>query len=170
MFKIIVLSLLTVADTYAATVSIFPSFKDAVSPNVVTTTSVFKGTIISGADTWDRWDIRTTSPTTLSVVLNTDTVDVGNMSATFNSVGSSIPLLATTDSLGMISLTGTFNAPIGTSYLDIRGTSTATYAYNGTVSIGTPNQPLGAVPVPGAVWLFGSALVGLMGLSRKKAK
>lgn len=37
-------------------------------------------------------------------------------------------------------------------------------SYGGNLNI----SPVGAVPVPGAVWLFGSALVGLMGLSRKK--
>jgi hypothetical protein len=30
-------------------------------------------------------------------------------------------------------------------------------------------QKIAAVPVPGAVWLFGSALLGFLGVSRRKA-
>lgn len=43
----------------------------------------------------------------------------------------------------------------------------------GTFSLGTDNRltfgSVAAVPVPGAVWLFGSALAGLLGFSRRKA-
>jgi len=39
-------------------------------------------------------------------------------------------------------------------------------SYGGTLTIGSP--PTSAVPVPAAVWLFGSALVGLMGVSGRK--
>lgn len=41
----------------------------------------------------------------------------------------------------------------------------------GTFSLGTDNRltlSVAAVPVPGAVWLFGSALVGFLGMSRRK--
>ncbi|MEQ1637578.1 MAG: FxDxF family PEP-CTERM protein [Methylococcales bacterium] len=39
-------------------------------------------------------------------------------------------------------------------------------SYGGNINI----NPVGAVPVPAAVWLFGSALVGLMGVSGRKKK
>jgi hypothetical protein len=41
----------------------------------------------------------------------------------------------------------------------------------GTFSLGTDNRltlDVAAVPVPGAVWLFGSVLVGFLGMSRRK--
>jgi len=37
---------------------------------------------------------------------------------------------------------------------------------NGSVLV---SQQLATVPVPGAVWLFGSALAGFIGLRRSKA-
>ncbi|MDD1620873.1 MAG: hypothetical protein LUQ11_05285 [Methylococcaceae bacterium] len=39
---------------------------------------------------------------------------------------------------------------------------------NGTLTGSPINVSVSAVPVPGAVWLFGSALVGLVGASRRK--
>jgi hypothetical protein len=31
-------------------------------------------------------------------------------------------------------------------------------------------QPVGAVPVPAAIWLFGTALIGLVGFGKRKSK
>jgi hypothetical protein len=59
-----------------------------------------------------------------------------------------------------------------------------TLSYTGTVPIGDPsgfggvgyvlylegNVTVGAVPVPAAVWLFGSGLLGLVGVARRKTK
>lgn len=39
-------------------------------------------------------------------------------------------------------------------------------SYGGNINI----SPVGAVPVPAAVWLFGSALAGLVGVGRRKQK
>ena len=41
------------------------------------------------------------------------------------------------------------------------------YAYEGTPGTGIAAGDIGAVPVPGAVWLIGSAMLGLLGIRRK---
>ncbi|MEI6336777.1 MAG: hypothetical protein WCS87_19645 [Methylococcaceae bacterium] len=56
----------------------------------------------------------------------------------------------------------TFGNPLGPVTLDQR------YLLNSaTLSVNYTPAPVAAVPVPGAVWLFGSALVGLIGFRRK---
>lgn len=44
------------------------------------------------------------------------------------------------------------------------GSTTDSHSYSGNLSIGN----VAAVPVPAAVWLFGSAIAGLIGISRRK--
>lgn len=44
-----------------------------------------------------------------------------------------------------------------------------TDAFDGADTIGVDNFAISSVPVPAAVWLFGSGLIGLIGLSRRKA-
>ena len=39
---------------------------------------------------------------------------------------------------------------------------------NWTLGVWTPSSPPNPVPVPAAVWLFGSGLLGLIGISRRK--
>jgi hypothetical protein len=41
-------------------------------------------------------------------------------------------------------------------------------AFTGTGTIGIDNFGVSAVPIPATVWLFGSGLIGLIGLGRKK--
>ena len=48
------------------------------------------------------------------------------------------------------------------------GKDNCCYNYSGT-EFAIDNFTVSAVPVPGAVWLLGSALVGLMGFSRRKS-
>ena len=43
-----------------------------------------------------------------------------------------------------------------------------TDAFDGADTIGVDNFAISSVPVPAAVWLFGSGLIGLIGLSRRK--
>jgi hypothetical protein len=38
------------------------------------------------------------------------------------------------------------------------------------VTIGTTVTPINPVPIPGAVWLLGSGLLGLVGIGRKRLK
>lgn len=44
-----------------------------------------------------------------------------------------------------------------------------TLASNGTLTFNAPSAPA-AVPVPAAAWLFGSGLLGLVGIGRRRAK
>ena len=59
------------------------------------------------------------------------------------------------DILMIRSVTGTFTSLI----TDVSGTMSITYDY-------TPNP----VPLPAAVWLFGTALLGLFGFSKRRKK
>ena len=55
---------------------------------------------------------------------------------------------------------------LGTAGASFRGFTTATFT---TFQLdGALGADVGAVPIPGAVWLFGSGLAGLIGLRRKK--
>ncbi|WP_157197897.1 MULTISPECIES: PEP-CTERM sorting domain-containing protein [Methylomonas] len=61
-------------------------------------------------------------------------------------------------------------APGGTGYL--ASDATKTYGAAGTWRfdmVTVSGSEIAAVPVPGAVWLFGSALIGLLGGARRKA-
>ena len=48
--------------------------------------------------------------------------------------------------------------------------SAANSPYSFSISAGTAGGVVGNVPVPAAVWLFGSALLGLMGVGRRKSQ
>ena len=50
------------------------------------------------------------------------------------------------------------------------GHSIAKVGYPGTMNAVPMSLEISAVPIPAAVWLFGSGLVGLLGLRRKKAQ
>lgn len=83
-------------------------------------------------------------------------------------------IIATKDKIGGAAesilnvLSTTFSSlTIGEHQLVISGNA-VNASYGGNLTIIPANAPVGAVPIPGAVWLFGSALVGLMGFSRKK--
>ncbi len=41
-------------------------------------------------------------------------------------------------------------------------------AYSSNYTLEVSNIPFAPVPVPGAVWLFGSGLLGLLGLKRQR--
>ncbi len=53
---------------------------------------------------------------------------------------------------------------VGTSSYFSGGTS----AYEATFGTVVATESIGAVPVPAAVWLFGSGLLGLVGVARRK--
>lgn len=115
---------------------------------------------------------------------NIDIVNVWNISSAFSNCGSSVPdiatqnclytgnpnpagnnastlfLLASTDDDG----DGTLGIPMaqgGPFYDANSGGFNFNFNLQGTMSV---------VPVPGAVWLFGSGLLGLMGVARRKKK
>jgi len=52
--------------------------------------------------------------------------------------------------------------------LAIAGVSTTSTISNVVFSFGTAPETLVGVPIPAAVWLFGSGLVGLIGIARRK--
>ncbi|NOT10808.1 MAG: PEP-CTERM sorting domain-containing protein [Methylococcaceae bacterium] len=67
----------------------------------------------------------------------------------------------------LATITGSGYTPAGTSLADgFIGSSTESYfAYNFTV-----DGNVSAVPVPAAVWLFGTGLMGFLGLSKRKSQ
>lgn len=101
---------------------------------------------------------------------------------------SSIPMGAGTWTVGNCGLLGCNNALMseGTAEFNWNGVDGGAYYLNyaGTVPAGDPsgfggvqyylhlegNVTVAAVPVPAAVWLFGSGLVGLVGVARRKQK
>lgn len=66
------------------------------------------------------------------------------------------------------------NLPTGSFILEVFGNNVAQGSYGAdfNISLDRPvtNPNVGAVPVPGAVWLFGSALAGLIGMSGRSQK
>jgi hypothetical protein len=74
------------------------------------------------------------------------------------------------DAKGTVStLSGVFSAlssgPNDNHFLQISGNA-INASYGGNINI----NPVGAVPVPAAVWLFGSAFAGLLGLTKRSRK
>lgn len=52
---------------------------------------------------------------------------------------------------------------------DMTGASTfGSLRVNSDIALNLTGEPISAVPVPAAVWLFGSGLIGLIGVARKK--
>jgi len=62
-------------------------------------------------------------------------------------------------------LAGSAVLPGGNYFLNISGTGGGTAGYGGDLT----TTPIGAVPVPGAVWLFGTGIAGLALLRRRRA-
>lgn len=56
---------------------------------------------------------------------------------------------------------------LGTDYFG--GTSVLLYGLSNELSSGVGEFTLAAVPIPAAVWLFGSGLFGLLGVARRKS-
>ena len=48
------------------------------------------------------------------------------------------------------------------------GDQFATEKFDGLLAWAVQSGDVSAVPIPGAVWLFGSGLIGLLGLARRK--
>ena len=101
--------------------------------------------------------------------------DAGVYMATLTDFNFPVPMIdtgmnvtTTTDSLGSLMAPGSFmfNATPGTYFV----------SFFGTADVSTPAQlgmygiDISAIPVPAAVWLFGSGLIGLTVVARRKTK
>jgi len=67
-------------------------------------------------------------------------------------------------------LTGSFGLSSTTPIYDTRGdayTLSTVSGINGFTDLSLTVTSVAAVPLPGAVWLFGSSLLGLLGLRKK---
>ncbi|CAH0991386.1 hypothetical protein SIN8267_01489 [Sinobacterium norvegicum] len=112
----------------------------------------------------------------------------GNTVCSNAPVGSELPFTIKTDgagnqimdasNIGLVTLTSTLtiNAPfVGNVMTDVDYTLTMNPAGSfaalpDDVNLGLYNDLANPVPVPGAAWLFGSALVGLGGIARRRRK
>jgi len=120
---------------------------------------------------------QTTSPSNvLSASGNTGSVDMSGWDVTWNGIAS-IPMGA-----GVWGSSSVFSEGIGNVVcaLDCGNGDTYTLNYHGTVPLGDASGfggvkyglhlegTVSAVPVPAAVWLFGSGLMGLVGVARRR--
>ncbi len=85
---------------------------------------------------------------------------------------SSLPGLASWLTAELLDSTNALVASIGVNgaiWRDVLGAGEYTLHLFGTAPLGQPSYALSVeTPIPAAVWLFGSALMGLTGLSRRK--
>ncbi len=89
--------------------------------------------------------------------------------ALFDVVGDTVSGVAAdvapqTDSNGTVQLIGTFNT------LNFSASGTGFLVDGILLQIGVDENNISSVPVPAAAWLFGSGLIGLIGVSRRKRK
>ncbi len=127
--------------------------------NGFTTTQINTGTLVANVVFWEQG-------------LNQGpTSDNGSVTLTFLDAGNSILGTATTPTIDSHNLTweeysGSFSIPVNTVSID--------YTMNFMRNVGTDNDAffddnsltVTGVPLPGAVWLLGSGLLGLVGLRR----
>ena len=98
-------------------------------------------------------------------------IDAGSYRATLTDFEFLVPMVATdmivtttTDTLGRLRAPGsfTFDATPGDYFVSFFGEAGASTSY------GMYGIEISQVPLPAAVWLFGSGLIGLIGISRRK--
>ncbi len=59
-------------------------------------------------------------------------------------------------------------SPLATSLFQVSDITDITYMYDSQRAWITVDDGISAVPVPAAIWLFGSGLIGLIGVARRK--
>jgi len=98
-------------------------------------------------------------------------LNVLNLDAVITGAGTSISFLPLFENVTHKIIGVTFGTLLSGNYtLHVNGTANgalSNHSYSGNLTIAQPGET-GAVPVPAALWLFGSALVGLMGVSGRK--
>ena len=76
------------------------------------------------------------------------------------------------DSLGFFAMQASSTSGLGkisaTQFGSVDGAAAWTLASNGDLSYSVP-APVSAVPVPAALWLLGSGLIGMVGVARRKS-
>jgi hypothetical protein len=141
------------------------------APTVDSTWLFFGNTGMSGT---------TTDSNVLSASGNTATVDLSGWAVAWNGLdgGSGVPTIPMgTDAWFGTTTNGVAQVTCG---VDCGNGDTYTLTYSATVPAGDPSNfgntqyllsltgTITAVPVPAAVWLFGSGLVGLAGVARRR--
>ena len=103
-------------------------------------------------------DISVTDPTLAGTADGTDNVVAGNSSFTC------------TDNAGGLVCGGASAPPISftATFVDNAGVFTLTAINTGANATNTSTYEFSAVPLPAAAWLFGSGLLGLAGMARRK--
>jgi hypothetical protein len=104
--------------------------------------------------------------------LNSGTLVQGNADVTFNGLGNNFMFIDRTDPSNVYN-NYLASTPAFTTTNDIQYAAANTaFSINPSISLGVQGGPTNwsvtAVPVPSAVWLFGSALAGLIGFNRHK--
>ncbi|MEQ1545089.1 hypothetical protein [Methyloglobulus sp.] len=136
------MSLMSMQTASAATLALSLNFGDGVITS--NTGSTFSGTTTKGA----VWDIG---------LSGLGASGLGDLVLTITPLGQSLKTyFDVMPPLGLIA---------GSYSLTIIGASTFTLTAKDAVGTGGNN-----VPVPAAVWLFGSALMGLLGVTRRKSR
>ena len=145
---------------------VFPSaigFSDT-TDSTAATTHMLPVALNSFIDNWAFSVIGSSGNGTAQVTVNGISVaNIGNLAAQILTVGPLGVLFQNPDNILLGSSFGSLAA--GNYVLRVTGDILATQAsYSGNLSIKAPT----ATPIPAAVWLFGSALIGLMGVSGRK--
>jgi hypothetical protein len=158
-----------VANSAAIEITSVPSGTVGVNNGSGTNNATGTHTGISGNFS-DKWDIIYPAGALISLASSNsfssfDILYSLNGSA-FASVSTLVPSLLVANGSGGYALGPLAIGPASPLQLIINGNGN-NGSYNLNISSGAVTPP-NAVPVPAAVWLFGSALMGLVGVSRRK--
>ena len=146
----------------------YPGSTSSISDGTVASNNIPAMLPSSGAFTDDYlFSVNPTGGGSLYVNISWNGVSVSNITGLNAQIVSFLPLSNVPLPItGYELLAGTATSiPTGGYDLRVSGTITGAVAnYSGNLSI----SPITATPVPAAVWLFGSALVGMFGVSRRR--
>ena len=156
-------------DAHCATFDIgsYPGSTSSISDGTVASNNFPAMLPSSGTFTDDYvFSVNPTGGGSLYANISLNGVSVSNITGLNAQIVSFLPLSNVPLPTGFELLAGTVTSiPAGVYDLRVSGTITGAVAnYSGNLSI----SPITATPVPAAVWLFGSALVGIFGVSRRR--
>ena len=145
----------------------YPGSTSSISDGTVTSNNIPAMLPSSGTFTDDYvFSVNPTGGGSLYANISLNGVSVSNITGLNAQIVSFLPLSNVPLPTGFELLAGTATSiPTGGYDLRVSGTITGAVAnYSGNLSI----SPITATPVQAAVWLFGSALVGMFGVSRRR--